>query len=112
MPQPVDLQTEVARITAAERIQQIADRVSLAAQQHAAVETETERVADETTVRQPLPKGPEVDTEERRRNPFAGQRKKSGKDRERDAAAHKFYGRDEHEADADDPDDHKFDVTV
>ena len=117
MPQPVDLQTEVARVTAAERIQQVADRTSLAAQQHLAVEEQEERVNSETTVHQPEPKEPEVDAEARRRNPFMGRRKRgrpsdSDEDKARDEAAHRFYRADEREATAEDPDAHEFDVTV
>lgn len=79
MPQPVDLQTEMARIAAAERIQQIADRMSLAAQQRLAQEAEKTRVADETQVHQTVEtENPEVDAEGRRKNPFAGRRKGRG----------------------------------
>ncbi|HOZ45062.1 MAG TPA: hypothetical protein PLO37_05430 [Candidatus Hydrogenedentes bacterium] len=78
MPQPVDFQTEVGRITAAERIQQIADRTSLAAQQRHAVEEDESRILQETAPHEPEPKGEEVDREMRRRNPFAGRRQKRG----------------------------------
>ena len=50
MAQPVDLQTEVARVTAAERILQIADRASLASQHRAQVEEEAEHVRQESQV--------------------------------------------------------------
>lgn len=79
MPQPVDLQTEIARITAAERIQQAADRASLAAQQRGAAEIEETRVAVETQVQQTDETANEqVDEKGRRRNPFVGRRRKKG----------------------------------
>ncbi len=116
MPQPVDMQTEAGRITAAERIQQIADRASLAAQQRLANDEERARVTNETVTHQLEPKGEEVDTETKRRNPFAGRRHKkdtaSEEEQARDDEAHKFYSADEQEHMADDPDNHQFDVTI
>jgi uncharacterized membrane protein YkoI len=52
MPQPIDLQTELGRATAAERIQAVADRASLAAQQRTAEETAKERLRHEAQVQQ------------------------------------------------------------
>ena len=75
MPQPVDMPTEVARVTTAERIQQIADRLSLAAQQRVATEEQQNLVDLETTVHQAQPKGAEVDAEMKRRNPFSKRRR-------------------------------------
>ena len=105
MPQPVDMQTEVARTTTVERIQQVADRASLAAQQRQAIEEEEVRLTKETVVRQPEPKGTEVDTEARRRAPFAGRRR-----RRKGSQPAKKQG--QAEPGATDPDDHAFDVRV
>ena len=81
MPQPVDLQTEIARVTAAERIQQAADRASLAAQQRAATEIEETRVAVETQVQETDETANErIDENGRRRNPSSGKRRDKGKD--------------------------------
>jgi hypothetical protein len=104
MPQPVDLPTEVARITAAERIQQIADRASLAAQQRQALDEQESRVVSETSIRQPQPKSGEVDNEAKRRNPFVGRRRR--KDSSEDTGKKTPPER------ADDGDEHHFDVTV
>ena len=73
MPQPVDLQTELARTTAVERIQQVADRLSLAGQQRSEIEAQRERLEHEQQVQQP----PEsdnrpIDQDGRRKNPFVG----------------------------------------
>jgi len=76
MPQPIDMQTEVARVTAAERIQQIADRQSLAAMQRAATAAQDERIEVETQVQQADPKSQQVDRETRRRNPYVGRRRR------------------------------------
>lgn len=81
MPQPVDLQTEIARVTAAERIQQSADRASLAAQQRGTAEIEETRVAAETQVQETDETVNErIDENGRRRNPFARRRRKKEKD--------------------------------
>ena len=85
MPQPIDLQTELARITSVERIQQIADRASLAAQQRVAMSAQEQRVAVETQVQQTQSKSEEVDQETRRRNPYRGRRGRGGKSLEETA---------------------------
>ena len=74
MPQPIDMQTELARMTAAQRIQEIADRASLVAQQRVTMDEQAQRVEAETQVQQTHPKGQEVDEETRRRNPYRGRR--------------------------------------
>lgn len=80
MPQPVDLQTELARVTAAERIQQSADRASLAAQQRAASTVEQTRVNAETQVQQTVEtESEQIDQDGRRKNPFVGRRRKKAK---------------------------------
>ena len=80
MPQPVDLQTEVARVSAADRVQQIADRVSLAAQQRQVLSVEQERVDVETQVQGTADtQNREVDADGRRRNPFVGRRQRRRK---------------------------------
>lgn len=88
MPQPVDMQTELARVSATERIQQIADRASLAAQQRQAIQSEEEREVVETQVQDTQDThDTEVQADGRRRNPFVGRRKKK-KDGE---APHQTY---------------------
>lgn len=81
MPQPVDLQTELGRVSAAERIQQIADRASLASLQRTAEEVAQNRVSQESQVQQTdQPQSEQVDAEAKRRNPFVGRRKRRGDD--------------------------------
>jgi hypothetical protein len=76
MPQPIDLQTELGRLITAERVQQVADRASLAAQQRVAADVQQQRIATETQVQQLHPKSENVETETRRRNPYMGRRKR------------------------------------
>jgi len=52
MPQPIDVHTELARTTAAQRVQEIADRASLAAQQRQAKHAHDEQVKAESVVHQ------------------------------------------------------------
>ena len=114
MPQPIDPHTELARLTTAERIQQIADRSSLAAQARNSEEAEKARTNAETNVQQTDQKSEEVDQELRRKNAFIGRRrKKKNKDAQQDETTeHTFYNADERQEIVPDPDDHNLDVTI
>ncbi len=74
-PQPIDFQGELGRVTAAERVQQIADRLSLAAQHKTAEEMQQQRLDTETQVQQPHAQNEQVEQDTRRRNPFMGRRR-------------------------------------
>jgi hypothetical protein len=108
MPQPIDLQTGLGRIAAAERIQQIADRASLAAQHRTTVDLQQQRVAAETQVQQTHAKSEEVEQEMRRRNPYVGRRFRGKKTNEKqaNAKAAPFAGT------PDTPESHHLDITV
>lgn len=75
MPQPIDPNTELGRITAVERIQQIADRASLTAQLRVAQEAQAQVLNQETQVLQTDPKNAEIDAELRQHNPRGGRGK-------------------------------------
>jgi len=109
MPQPVDLQTEMGRVAAAERIQQIADRLSLAAQHRTAKAMQEELVLEETQVHQPNEtENRALEKDGRRKNPFAEKHKKH--DEEGEDASPTY---DSHEQpDFPDEDGINFDVTV
>lgn len=105
MPQPIDFQTEVAKVTAAERMQQIAGRVSLAAQQRQALEEERHRTEMETQVEQTdQPEGQQVEDKGKRKTPFSKRRRKRGPQVANDSQAN------EHHASGDEG--CHFDVTV
>ena len=76
MPQPIDLQTELGRLITVDRVQQVADRVSLVAQQRVAADVQQQRVETETQVQQTHAKSEEVETEMRRKNPYMGRRRR------------------------------------
>ncbi|MBI5091413.1 MAG: hypothetical protein HZB26_03105 [Candidatus Hydrogenedentes bacterium] len=76
MPQPVDLQTEMGRVTQAERVQQVQDRASLAAQQRLAASAQETRLQTETQVQESHTTSDQVEKEARRRNPYIGRRRK------------------------------------
>lgn len=110
MPQPVDLQTEMARVAAAERIQQLTDRLSLAAQQRVADSAEQDRMRDETQVRQSHePEHREIERDGRRRNPFSGRRSRRPEPEEEAGGA--AYGAADRKKPPDEGGRH-FDVTV
>lgn len=52
MPQPIDLHTELSRVDSVERVQQVADRLSLAAQQRRQLQSESQQHSMETAVQQ------------------------------------------------------------
>lgn len=94
MPQPIDPFTELGRMQAAERIQQIADRASLAAQARVSSETAAAATNKETQVQQMEAKSSEVDEALKRKAPFVGRRRRK-RDEDEDESSRTFY--DEHE---------------
>ncbi|HOE67295.1 MAG TPA: hypothetical protein PLO62_12290 [Candidatus Hydrogenedentes bacterium] len=122
MPQPIDPQTETARLSAVDRVQQIMDRASLAAQQRLAAHVESERVIAETVVQQtPQSQSEQVDAEARRRNPYAKRRKqRAPEDSDPDAtphgsdneAAHMVYNAEERTERLDAEQAHRLDISI
>lgn len=114
MPQPIDPHTEIGRSMAAERIQQIADRASLAAQSRLAAEVSQDRLQAESQVRQAMQKNEEVDRELKRRAPFVGRRakRKPGEEPPEDERSRHFYDASEKDVLAEDTGPHRFDVEI
>jgi hypothetical protein len=106
MPQPIDLQTELGRITAAERIQQISDRASLAGQQRTAAEIQEQRIQVETQVQQTHAQSGQVEEELKRRNPFAGRRRRRAHEQDAEETPASLRGL------VAEPEPHQFDVTI
>ncbi len=79
MPQPIDVQTELARVTTMERVQQISDRLSLAAHQRTSDQAEKQQVNAETQTQQTEHKSEQVERDLRRHTPY-GRRKQHGGD--------------------------------
>jgi hypothetical protein len=112
MPQPVDLQTELARTHAADRIQDIAGRASLAAQQRADVAAEEKRLKIETQVNEtPETETEHVDPEQKRRNPYAKRRKKRAAGADEHGASGMYSAHPEREDD-DAEEQPTFDVSI
>jgi len=104
MPQPIDLPTELARATQVERIQQIADRTSLAAQQRLAAEVDENRVQVEQNVNETPDSDTEgLDRDGRRRVPYVARRKGRSTD-ENQETGRRPRGHD--------GESHRFDVSV
>lgn len=105
MPQPIDPNTELGRISAADRVQQIADRASLAAQARHAAEATQHQVDSETQVAQANQKNEEIHEELRRKNPFMGRkRRKTGQDEEEQHP--------DHPRPLDEAEGHHLDITI
>lgn len=115
MPQPIDVNTELGRVTAAERIAQIADRTSLAAQARIADEAEAQRLRAESQVRNADQKSEDVDEELRRRTPYVGRRRRRNKEDDRQAQeGAKPAARDASSLPVipEDPEHHGLDITI
>lgn len=111
MPQPIDPNTELGRITAVERIQQIADRASLAAQHRTTLEAQSNVLNQETQVLQMHQKNEEVDAELKRRNPYAG-RRRPGHPEDEDESATAAHSAAEREVIVDDTQATHLDVSI
>ncbi len=109
MPQPVDLPSELMRVTAAERVRQITERASLAAQQRASAHQQEEQVRVETQVHETVqPERAEVDSapEDRKR------RRGRSDDSDSDKASRTFYDPDEKPRVVEDDEGHRIDISV
>lgn len=77
MPQPIDMQTELARATMADRIQQVTERAAMAAALRARQQGEENQALEETQVDDtPESQSEHIDPETKRRNPYRGRRRK------------------------------------
>ena len=111
MPQPIDINTEFARSTAAQRVQEIADRASLAAQQLMVQHAQEEQVAAETVVQQSNDSGEDPAVSDRRENREQQRKQQHGKPADRAEAAHGDHGAGDL-AIIPDEEQHRLDVTV
>jgi hypothetical protein len=105
MPQPIDMQTELARTTLANRIQQVTERATHLAAIRAVAANDEEQILGETQVDEsPDAQSEHVDPETKRRNPFVRTRHAK-----RDSGeSHESKPRDRRA----DSGDHHFDVSV
>ena len=112
MPQPVDLQTELARTSAAERIQQYLSRASLVGQQGDTREAQESQIAAEQQVHETAEdaESQNVDEDAHRQNPFMGRRKRRRKDESE--GAHSLYAPNEKRKTVDGDEGQAFDVTI
>ena len=100
MPQPIDMQSEMARTLAAERIQDAATRAVLLAQQRAQIDAERQRVAREREVE----KSHQTDSEGVNRDGRGGRR--------REASTHRARAKEEAPRQNAAGEDHALDVRI
>ena len=114
MPQPIDMQTELGRTIMAERVQEAVGRTSLAAQARSLQESDEDRLENETLVHETHEtENRRLDEDARRKNPFVGKRRRRKRPTDqREKASKVFYTPKEGEEIAEDPDDHRLDVTI
>lgn len=112
MPQPVDLQTELARTSAADRIQQYLSRASLVAQQGDTREARETQLAAEQQIHETAEdaESQNIDEDAHRQNPFMGKRRRRGKGDSEGAGS--SYGPGEKHNAADGDEGQTFDVTI
>lgn len=114
MPQPIDMQSEITRISMAERMQDAATRSSLAALQRAQLEAEKDERLKTTLVNQSDEvENPHIRPEEKsEKNAKKRPKKKKKPKTESDIAAHVMYTSHEEKEVVADPDDHNLDLTI
>lgn len=114
MPQPIDMQRELARTTMVERMQDLAGRLSLAAQQRTQDEVDEARVSAETQATEtPEAQSDDVDEDGRRKAPFVARRKKRRKgESDENAPSRIQYTANEKTTTMTDPEDHQVDVSI
>lgn len=112
MPQPIDPHTELGRLTATERIQQLADRANLAYQARIANDAAEQQLRAEQQVAQARQKSEELEQELRRRNPYQRRGKQGRKQNPTDEHSHVFYAANERPQIFEDPEDHKLDIII
>ena len=78
-PQPIDVQTMIGQMAAADRAQQMAERQPLVQQERLAVQTPAQSTEKETQVQQADQTERAPVREARRREPFAGRRRRGKK---------------------------------
>ena len=104
MPQPIDMQTEIARATIAERIQDALGRSNLAALQRAQLEADEARMGKESQVNETQEtQNGKVDADGGQKNPPSKRRKRKSRDStEKSSRAHR----------SNDDEDHQLDVRI
>lgn len=113
MPQPVDAHTELARIALSERMQALTDRAAVAQQARTTDEVQQSRVESERQIEEtPDTQSEHVDGDGKRKNPFAGRRRRRSKDESGSKDGKVFYHADERTEVLTDDDDHNLDVSV
>ena len=112
MPQPIDLQTELARTEMAARIQEMAGRGALVGMQRDRLDDERLKAEAETKVEDTQKtQGEHIDKDGRRKNPFVKRRRKKRLD-ETKPEARVFYTASEEKRIAEDEGGQHLDVTV
>ncbi len=114
MPQPIDMQSELTRVSMAEKMQDAATRSSLAALQRAQLESEENDRLKSTSVNESEEtQDSPIRQEERKKNQSKKQSKKKKPPKtELDIAAHVMYTSHEEKEVVTDPDDHNLDLTI
>lgn len=112
MPQPIDLQTELMRVTAAERVQHLANRTAQAVQQRAAHQQQQQQVEAESQVQEAAQaEQGRVDPDEK-----ADERKRRKKKKEQaqaaDPSVRTFYTPHEKPEVVEDPEEHRLDISI
>lgn len=107
MPQPIDMQTELARALIADRIQQGTERAAMAAALRARQKGEEQEAVGETQVDDtPESQSEHIDPEMKRRNSYMGRRRKGNQQQDE---SNRNSGEKTRPAG---PEDHNFDVSV
>ena len=114
MPQPIDMQSELTRVSMAEKMQDAATRSSLAALARAQLEADADERIKSTLVNESdEAKESQIRSEERAKKDEQKRKKRKKKPKtESDIAAHVMYTSHEQKEVVTDPDDHNLDLMI
>jgi hypothetical protein len=113
MPQPIDMQSELARSLLADRVQDVASRASVLGQLRVSNETERQRRAAETSTQETARAQSEhIERDGKRQHPFARRRSKSGQETRSEQPEPEAYGPNAQTRPSEGAGNHALDVSV
>ena len=112
MPQPIDPSSELGRVAAAERVQQMMDRAVQHAQLRQVDDAADDTIRQQEQAKDAEQKRDEVDDEQRRRQPYIRIRRKKKDGEHGHEHEHDGYNARRRPEDTDDPDEHTLDVVL
>jgi len=112
MPQPIDPSSELGRVAAAERVQNMMDRAAQFAQLRQLDDAADDTIRQQEQTQEAEQKEDEVDDEQRRRNPYVFRRRRRSDEERKEEERAAGYDARLNKNVGDDPDDHAIDIKL